>query len=131
MAACRSRARGAASDDAPPAGPERADNRRACRSCRWRASRRARRLSMLVLPGAPAFSSGRLEKKLAALRAKNPAVSSVTADHVHFVDAGELSADQRRVLDSLLTYGPRRKSPAVEGTRVIVIPRLGTISPWS
>jgi phosphoribosylformylglycinamidine synthase len=92
---------------------------------------RRENVPMLILAGAPAFSSGRLEKKLAALRARNPEVTAVTADHVHFVDAAELTAKEREVLGSLLTYGPRRKSPVIEGARVIVVPRLGTISPWS
>ena len=86
---------------------------------------------MLILPGAPAFSSGRLEKKLAALRARNPEVTAITADHVHFVDADDLSSHERTVLGSLLTYGPHRRSPAIEGARLLVVPRFGTISPWS
>ncbi|MCG7600753.1 phosphoribosylformylglycinamidine synthase [Halomonas sp. McH1-25] len=88
---------------------------------------------MLELRGAPALSDFRHAKLLASLRAQVPEVESLHADYVHFVDIdGELDADARTVLDSLLTYGrlfdadePR------EGHLFLVVPRLGTLSPWS
>ncbi len=89
---------------------------------------------MLVLPGAPAFTSARLEKRLALLRAGNPGVVGVTAEHVHLVDVepgASLDEAERGVLDRLLAYGPKLDRRAIEGARLVVIPRLGTISPWS
>jgi phosphoribosylformylglycinamidine synthase len=93
---------------------------------------------MLTLPGAPALSDFRINKLLAAVRLRHPAVESLTARFVHFVQTHRaLSADERRVLEALLTYGPRlsgepRASSAQQPANVvIVIPRPGTISPWS
>ncbi len=87
---------------------------------------------MLVLPGAPAFTPARLDARLARLRAANPGVEAAQASYVHFVDLeGELESEARAVLGRLLTYGPRRERREPEGRRLWVVPRLGTISPWS
>jgi phosphoribosylformylglycinamidine synthase len=90
------------------------------------------RRTMMVLPGAPAFTPARLDARLARVRATNPGVEAASASYVHFVDLeGELDAEGRRVLGRLLTYGPTLAGGAVEGLRLWVVPRLGTISPWS
>ncbi len=100
---------------------------------------------MLRFRGSPALSSFRLEKLLAALRQRVPAVARVRAEFVHFVE-GSLSAPDREVLERLLQYGPRpgaAQQLALTGVRVeeqreppaaplfLVIPRPGVISPWS
>jgi len=84
---------------------------------------------MLILHGARALTPARLEKRLVKVRAANPGVTELYAEHVHFVDA-EGQVDER-VLRRLLTYGPREVRRSVEGLRLFVVPRLGTISPWS
>jgi phosphoribosylformylglycinamidine synthase len=87
---------------------------------------------MLVLPGPPAFTPARLARRLARLTATAPGVTAVSAHFVHVVDVSrEPSADERRVLDALLSYGPRQDSPRLEGRVLVVVPRLGTTSPWS
>ena len=43
---------------------------------------------------------------------------------------GELDAAGRRLLERLLDYGSPPPPPA-SGTLFLVVPRLGTISPWS
>ncbi|WP_163558618.1 phosphoribosylformylglycinamidine synthase [Halomonas sp. NO4] len=93
---------------------------------------------MLELRGAPALSAFRHAKLLAALRARVPEVESLSADYVHFVDHdGELSDDARHLLDQLLDYGARRESAdgearaRPEGHLLLVVPRIGTQSPWS
>jgi phosphoribosylformylglycinamidine synthase len=88
---------------------------------------------MLILPGAPALSEFRNARLLAAVRARVPAVTRFTARFVHFVQvARELTADERRVLEALLTYGPREEGRRDDrGELIVVTPRLGTISPWS
>ncbi|MCA9548478.1 MAG: phosphoribosylformylglycinamidine synthase [Myxococcales bacterium] len=87
---------------------------------------------MLICPGAPALSDARLERRLAAVRASNPGVTDLAASHVHVVDVeGALSAEERAVLDRLLQYGPARAEHPVQGAHRYVLPRLGTISPWS
>ncbi|MGH8186026.1 MAG: phosphoribosylformylglycinamidine synthase [Steroidobacteraceae bacterium] len=87
---------------------------------------------MLILPGPPAHSDFRTTRLLAALKARVPAVESLASRFVHFVQVhGELRADARRILEALLTYGPRdAAAPSIE-SQIIVIPRPGTISPWS
>jgi phosphoribosylformylglycinamidine synthase len=91
---------------------------------------------MLEIAGASAFTPTRLEKRLAAVRVRNPGVTELRASFAHFVDVdGALPDDERRVLERLLTYGPRPgaalASPARGARRLLVVPRLGTISPWS
>ncbi|HEX2660294.1 MAG TPA: phosphoribosylformylglycinamidine synthase, partial [Polyangia bacterium] len=89
---------------------------------------------MLELHGAPAFTPARLEKRLTAVRAANPGVTGLTATFVHFVDAAApLQPADATVLDRLLRYGPRNPGAAVDAAaqRLLVVPRIGTISPWS
>ena len=89
-------------------------------------------MTMLVLRGAPAFTSARLAKRLQKIQTKNPSIRDATAEFVHFAEiVGPLSDDERRVLDRLLQYGPRTETHPLRGRRLLVIPRLGTISPWS
>jgi phosphoribosylformylglycinamidine synthase len=90
--------------------------------------------SILQLPGPPALSAFRLAKLTERLTAEEPAVRSLAARFVHFVElAAPLSASGRAVLERLLEYGPRLPTPA--GTHgaacLLVVPRAGTISPWS
>jgi phosphoribosylformylglycinamidine synthase len=88
---------------------------------------------MLQLAGPVALSAFRIAKLLERLGARDPAVAGLEARYVHFVDlARTLGAPERQVLEALLTYGPRQ--PAVAGGAgecLLVVPRLGTISPWS
>ncbi|HJY40683.1 MAG TPA: hypothetical protein VJ303_05595, partial [Steroidobacteraceae bacterium] len=69
------------------------------------------------------------------MTARGHAVESLSARFVHFVQARrELSAAEQRILAALLTYGPRAPqggAPALPQRPVVVIPRPGTISPWS
>ncbi|MBW6390816.1 phosphoribosylformylglycinamidine synthase [Billgrantia antri] len=93
---------------------------------------------MLELRGAPALSAFRHDKLLAALRARVPEVESLHAAYVHFVDHdGEFSGEERNLLDQLLDYGVRSESGDTrsvkdsEGQLFLVVPRIGTQSPWS
>jgi phosphoribosylformylglycinamidine synthase len=89
-------------------------------------------MTMLVLRGAPAFTSARLTKRLRKIQTENPSIRDATAEFVHFAEIAEpLSDDERRVLERLLRYGPRTETHPLQGRRLLVIPRLGTISPWS
>ncbi len=86
---------------------------------------------MLLLPGAPALSRFRLDKLLGALRAIDPRVESLTAHFHHFVDLGRpLGAEELRVLARLVESDVAPAPPAT-GERLVVMPRPGTISPWS
>ena len=87
---------------------------------------------MLQLPGPPALSSFRLAKLLPELAAVAPAVSGLSAHFEHFLDLErELHDKERAIVAELLRYGPGDELVAVEGQSMLVVPRIGTISPWS
>jgi phosphoribosylformylglycinamidine synthase len=89
---------------------------------------------LLVLPGPPALSGFRIEKLLARVVALEPSVTALDSRFVHFAAlARPLADEEQRILHRLLTYGPRA-SPAPQplpGERLLIVPRAGTISPWS
>ncbi|OJA03010.1 hypothetical protein, partial [Bathymodiolus thermophilus thioautotrophic gill symbiont] len=71
------------------------------------------------------FKQEGLNKKLATLNIKLSGV-----EFVHFADCTHtLTATEREVLSELLSY--EAPFTEVNETQIIVIPRLGTISPWS
>ena len=78
---------------------------------------------VLVLDGGPALSSFRLEKL----------GSGLYAQYVHLLDVGTpLSPVAVEQAEALLRYGPEQDLPSRVGVyRMTVVPRLGTISPWS
>ncbi|HVU16093.1 MAG TPA: phosphoribosylformylglycinamidine synthase [Candidatus Didemnitutus sp.] len=87
---------------------------------------------MLILRGTPALSPFRRQKLLGDLQAAGLPVADLGASFVHLADiASEPTADQRAVLEALLTYGPRRANAVDTGETLVVAPRPGTISPWS
>ncbi len=87
---------------------------------------------MLILRGSPALSGFRLQKLLDGLIASGLPARAVSAEFVHVAEVtGELTADERAVLEKLFTYGPSRAAATVTGLLQIVAPRPGTISPWS
>ncbi|MFP4146259.1 MAG: phosphoribosylformylglycinamidine synthase [Halorhodospira sp.] len=90
---------------------------------------------MLQIPGKRALSPFRLKKLLERLHRRCPTVRGVDAEHVHFVAlARALGEMQQTVLKELLDYGADYPAPpAVEGETAtfLVVPRLGTVSPWS
>ena len=88
---------------------------------------------ILSLRGAPALSPFRRDKLLAEMRTRVPTVANVTALYWHFAALeGELRTNEQTVLARLLTYGPKADAQAKpDGELLLVVPRLGTISPWS
>ncbi len=116
---------------------------------------------MLRFPGGPAFSEFRIRRLLENLRQDIPAITGIKATYLHFVDdiepapnaagsghSSELSA----ALDSaalsklmkILDYIPRAPTGSDTGIEIsnsknrarietcrLVVPRIGTISPWS
>jgi phosphoribosylformylglycinamidine synthase len=88
--------------------------------------------AMLVLAGPHALSDATLTKRLLAVREANPGVSGLAARFVHLVDVERPPTDdEKAVLARLLEYGPKRHANAVEGRTLYVVPRIGTVSPWS
>jgi phosphoribosylformylglycinamidine synthase len=87
---------------------------------------------MLVIPGSRALSDFRQDKLIARVRLVAPAVQRIEARFVHFVDLAEALGEQElAVLRRLLTYGPPVSEQDAPGVLALVVPRPGTISPWS
>src|SRR5689334_22701715 len=89
---------------------------------------------MIELPGAPAVSDFRIAKLRPALDPLRPGLGAISACFIHFVDVSrDLDARERQLLERLLTYGPREPQGIrpVSGQELVVVPRFGTISPWS
>jgi phosphoribosylformylglycinamidine synthase len=88
--------------------------------------------TVLRFRGARALSDFRLAKLLPELKKAHPAISGIAAEFWHFVEAdAEPGADERRVLEQLLRYGSPLQGDHSRATQFLVVPRLGTISPWS
>ncbi|CAI8870353.1 MULTISPECIES: phosphoribosylformylglycinamidine synthase [unclassified Pseudomonas] len=87
---------------------------------------------MLILRGAPALSAFRHSKLLEQLSQKVPAVTGLYAEFAHFAEVtGVLTGDEQQVLARLLKYGPSVPVQEPTGRLFLVLPRFGTISPWS
>ena len=87
---------------------------------------------MLILSGAPSLSAFRRKKLLATLQKSVPSLVSVYGEYVHFADLAEpLDNSGLETLQALLTYGPREERVSSKGQLILVVPRPGTISPWS
>jgi phosphoribosylformylglycinamidine synthase len=77
------------------------------------------------------LSESRLARLLASLKKVDSGASAVAAEYRYFVESpSELAASERRVLERLLDDGSPPAPPA-RGALYLVVPRLGTISPWS
>jgi phosphoribosylformylglycinamidine synthase len=85
---------------------------------------------LLSFEGDNALSLFRAQGLLARLQAACPRIERVSARHVHWVWSDEpLDRGTQDKLAALLTYGQAAK--AGEGALVVVMPRLGTVSPWA
>lgn len=87
---------------------------------------------MLVFSGATALSEFRVKKLLARLEVKGMELVSLDARFIHFVQVREsLSEVEMQLLEGLLTYGPNDVGETRAVHTLLVVPRLGTVSPWS
>jgi len=87
---------------------------------------------MLELPGQFALSDFRLAKLLTSLQQQDERVKSIAARFVYFVALSTpLSADHKTRLNGLLLSGEKAASLGKGAHKVYVVPRPGTISPWS
>ena len=87
--------------------------------------------TLLHFEGGNALSTFRARKLLSALQAVNERIEQISARHVHWVRCGApLDAAAHDKLQALLRYG----DPAAEAAGpalIVVMPRLGTVSPWA
>src|SRR5215203_3215408 len=92
---------------------------------------------MIEMPGGSAFTEARQQKKLTLIRRANPGIRALNASFDHFIDLdGKPTKEETKVLERLLRYGPRPsdsagRSTVAFGRRMLVVPRIGTVSPWS
>jgi phosphoribosylformylglycinamidine synthase len=82
--------------------------------------------------GGNALSAFRAQALLQSLQAVSPRITGLSARHVHWVwtDA-PLDAPTRDRVAALLQYGNEAQAAPADGVLVVVMPRLGTVSPWA
>jgi len=89
-------------------------------------------MAIIKMPGGAALSGFRLEKLNSQIAEACPDTRVDATRHWHFVEVRrELEEAERATLDRLLAYGPEAPEEEGGGRTVLVVPRLGTISPWS
>jgi len=89
-------------------------------------------MPILKLRGSQALSAFRLDKINARLQALDARTAVQAAVYWHFIEIErDLSGEEMQVLAHLLTYGEPATEPPQNCVPVLVVPRLGTISPWS
>ena len=87
---------------------------------------------MLELPGQSALSNFRLAKLTRTLQGADKRVTGLEARFVYLVDtSGDLGKEHRQRLDALLLHGDQPGKLTRSAKRLYVVPRPGTISPWS
>ena len=90
-------------------------------------------MSLIIrLRGSNALSAFRAAKLSQSVTTAVPRVTAIQAEFWHFVQlARALSKDEGARLERVLTYGPQSDVVESRGELMLVVPRLGTISPWS
>jgi len=90
---------------------------------------------ILKLTGSSALSGFRRRKLLSSLGQVAHGIEDITAEFIHFVQLKrDLSMAERRRLEQVLRYGPILEDGdrhTAKGAQFVVVPRIGTISPWS
>ncbi|HMK14961.1 MAG TPA: phosphoribosylformylglycinamidine synthase [Burkholderiales bacterium] len=87
---------------------------------------------LLKLRGRSALSEFRLNKLLFALKTTVPWIAGVQAEYWHFTALSrELTDAETGILKLILTYGPAARADNITGELLLVVPRIGTVSPWS
>ncbi len=91
---------------------------------------------MLTFYGSPAFSDFRLKKYLRNIQKICPQINSISSHFIHFSECtSSLNQHENQQLEEILSYEKTfdRENPEIDhaGQTLLVIPRSGTISPWS
>ena len=88
-------------------------------------------MTMLQLAGPAAETAFRISKLREQLQSCSGAFRAVSVHFLHFAHTERpLDASERVVLDALLTYGTPAEAARYED-EIVIVPRLGTISPWA
>lgn len=86
----------------------------------------------LSLRGRAALSKFRLDKLYNTLQFTAPNIGHIYAEFVHFAfSETALTNDYQSTLIKILTYGPKANIEGPSGALFLVVPRIGTISPWA
>ena len=86
----------------------------------------------MKIAGPSALSAFRSQQLLADLTKIDPNINGIESYYIHFVDADrELTVDEHRILKQILSYGSNPGNPDPISQCFWVIPRPGTLSPWS
>jgi phosphoribosylformylglycinamidine synthase len=98
-------------------------------------------MHFLSLLGSSALSAFRLEKLVVSLKKSAPNIAHINAEFVHFAfSETALNETQQNTLKQILTYGAANDalqanvyaaSGDAKKELFLVIPRIGTISPWA
>ena len=92
----------------------------------------SRATSSKISVGNHALSAFRLEKLRAALNVVTPNVTIQDTRHWYFTELkAPLNGTEEKLLESLLNLDSRISQAAASLQKLLVVPRLGTISPWS
>ncbi len=88
--------------------------------------------SVLHLRGPLSLSDFRVQRLSALLTRQGVAITRLIATHDHYLLLeAPLTPEQQARLETILTYGEPAPHVSDKGLQVIVVPRLGTLSPWS
>ncbi len=87
---------------------------------------------LTTFPGGHALSGTKTAQLLAQAQAIAPAISAIQSQWVHWVASAQvLDASQHSTLQALLTYGEPAIAASDKAELLVVMPRLGTVSPWA
>jgi len=89
---------------------------------------------MIEILGRSCLSAFQSEKLYSQLKQVSSKITGIRGSYVHLLDvSGELDNGELQKIDKLLSYGPHSSEANVDlkSCKLYVIPRLGTISPWS
>ena len=85
------------------------------------------------------ISQSAVSQAVAGLESKLEAPLIQRGKELHLSDIGkrlfehavDVLREEQQVLERLLSYGPDHPAAAADGVSIVVVPRPGTISPWS
>ena len=87
---------------------------------------------MITLYGESLTYEFKYRRLLLRLRTQVPNIESLAADNVFFVDNETLlSVNEKEILEDLLGVSEHHAKDNSESLLFLVVPRLGTISPWA